>query len=136
LLASTPRTVLADAWQCLPAPSAYTLLKAPEVGLVHIQARANGTGLPFYLGEATVTRCVVQLAHGEIGVGYVLGRDLRHAELVALFDGLLQSPLYSTPLQHGFLKTLAAAQARQAQQQAEAVAATRVNFLTMVRGDV
>jgi alpha-D-ribose 1-methylphosphonate 5-triphosphate synthase subunit PhnG len=135
LLARAHLQVLVDAWECLPSPPSYTLLKTPEVGLVHIQARANGTGQPFYLGEATVARCVVQLASGEMGVGYVVGRDLRHAELMALFDALLQSTLYSVPLQNGLLKTLAAAQTRYEQQQARAVAATRVNFMTMVRGD-
>lgn len=135
LLARARCAELMDAWQSLPSPPSYTLLKAPEVGLVHIQARTSGSGQPFYLGEATVARCTVQLASGEMGVGYVLGRDCCHAELMALFDALLQSSLYSAALQQGLLHTLAAHQAKHAQQQAEAVAATRVNFVTMVRGD-
>ena len=50
-----------------------------------------GSGRPFNLGEATVTRCSLRLAASSaIGVGYVLGRDQRHAALAAVFDGLLQ----------------------------------------------
>ncbi|MGE3541113.1 MAG: phosphonate C-P lyase system protein PhnG [Candidatus Tectimicrobiota bacterium] len=118
MLASAPCAELLEAWQDLPSPPSYTLLKTPEVGLVHIQARTSGSGQPFYLGEATVARCTVQLHSGEIGGGYVLGRDRRHAELMAVCDALLQHPLYSATVHHGLLRTLAARQQEHARQQA------------------
>ena len=33
----------------------------PETGLVMLRGRADGSGHPFNLGEATVTRCVASL---------------------------------------------------------------------------
>ena len=42
-------------------------LKPAETGLVMLRGRAGGDGAPFNLGEATVTRAVVELAGGERG---------------------------------------------------------------------
>ncbi len=62
-----------------------------EDGLVMVRGRIGGDGAPFNLGEATVTRAAVRLASGEVGFGYVLGRDREKARLIALCDALLQS---------------------------------------------
>ena len=62
-----------------------------ESGLVMVRGRIGGDGAPFNLGEATVTRAAVRLASGEIGFGYVLGRDHEKARLIALCDALLQT---------------------------------------------
>ena len=43
---------------------------------------------PFNLGEATVSRAVVELPSGERGYGHVLGRDVFHARAVAILDAL------------------------------------------------
>jgi alpha-D-ribose 1-methylphosphonate 5-triphosphate synthase subunit PhnG len=59
-----------------------------------VRARTDGGGARFNLGEATVARATVRL-HGEplaaatVGTSYVLGTDLQHARLAAIFDGLL-----------------------------------------------
>ena len=42
-------------------------LKPAETGLVMLRGRAGGDGAPFNLGEATVTRAVVELPGGERG---------------------------------------------------------------------
>ena len=69
-------------------------IRGPEAGLVMVRARIDGGGARFNLGEATVTRATVRL-HGEplaataVGTSYVLGTDLGHARLAAVFDGLL-----------------------------------------------
>ncbi len=55
-----------------------------------LRGRIGGDGAPFNVGEATVTRAAVQLASGETGFGYVLGRDREKARLVALCDALWQ----------------------------------------------
>ncbi|MGZ9724194.1 phosphonate C-P lyase system protein PhnG [Rhizobium miluonense] len=75
-------------WAAIPHP-AFIWLRRPELGSAMIRARAGGTGMQFNLGDVTVTRCTLQLATGEIGVGYVMGRNKRHAALAALFDALL-----------------------------------------------
>src|SRR5262245_5785363 len=66
-------------------------LRPPEVGLVMVRGRIGGDGAPFNLGETTVTRASVQLATGEVGFSYVLGRDVDKARLAALCDALWQS---------------------------------------------
>ena len=66
-------------------------LREPENGLVMVRGRIGGDGAPFNLGEATVTRAAVRLSSGEVGFGYVLGRDREKARLIALCDALVQS---------------------------------------------
>lgn len=91
MLAKAKRTELEDAVGTLPAIPSYRFLRQPEAGLVMVRGRIGGTGGPFNLGEMTVTRCAVQLdGGGAPGIGYVAGRDSRHAELAALLDALLQ----------------------------------------------
>jgi alpha-D-ribose 1-methylphosphonate 5-triphosphate synthase subunit PhnG len=119
----------------LPARPEYRCLKPAETGLVMVRGRAGGTGQPFNLGEMSVTRCVVALAGGQTGVGYVAGRDSRRAELVALFDALLQDPAHAERIQHDLVEPGdAQLRARRATQRAKA-GATRVDFFTMVRGE-
>ncbi len=82
-----------------------------------------------------MTRCTVQLESGDIGVGYVMGRNGRQAELVTVFDALLQDPVLGPSLQRDVIARLARQQAERQQRQAEATAGTKVDFFTMVRGD-
>src|SRR5690349_4738879 len=70
---------------------AHENLRAPENGLVMVRGRIGGDGAPFNLGEATVSRAAVRLASGEVGYGYVLGRDNDKARMIALCDALVQS---------------------------------------------
>src|SRR5690606_17370402 len=112
---------------------ALTWLRRPESGLYMIRARVGGSGNRFNLGEVTVTRCVVRLAAGTVGVGYVLGRSHRHAELGAIADAMLQSSehriavrrLVVAPIQ-AYLNDQQARMTRKAQ-------STRVEFLTVAR---
>src|ERR1700761_2799013 len=66
-------------------------LREAENGLVMLRGRIGGDGAPFNVGEATVSRAAVRLASGEVGFGYVLGRDRDKARLIALCDALVQS---------------------------------------------
>ena len=124
-----------QAWAALPVQPLYDYLRAPEVGLAQIRGRIGGTGQAFNLGEVTVSRCTVQLASGEMGVGYVAGRNLRHAELAAVLDAMLQRPAFHDLIQAKVIDVLAAAYGQRKRREAEAVAATRVHFFTMLRGD-
>ena len=110
-------------------------VRPAEVGMVMLRGRVGGTGNPFNLGEASVVRCAVRLGDGPLGVGYVLGRNKRQAELVALFDALLQDPQHHDRLHGLLIEPLATAQANARTQQQRAVADSKVEFFTFVRGE-
>jgi alpha-D-ribose 1-methylphosphonate 5-triphosphate synthase subunit PhnG len=113
----------------------YEFLRRPERGMVMLRGRVGGTGDSFNLGEATVTRCTVRLADGGVGSGHVLGRDRRKAELVAVFDALLQEPAYRAALEREVVAGLRQQQQARRAEQAAATGASKVEFFTMVRGE-
>lgn len=108
-------------------------LRRAEVGLALVTGRTGATGTPFGLGEMTLTRCVVQVGNA-MGVGYVRGRAPDHARNVALADALLQGD-DSDGVHRAVVVPLAAAHARRRAQNAADVDTSRVQFLTMVRGE-
>ena len=85
-LASELKAPLARRW----ADHGARDLKPAETGLVMLRGRAGGDGAPFNLGEATVTRAIVELPGGERGYGHILGRDAERARLAAILDALWQ----------------------------------------------
>jgi alpha-D-ribose 1-methylphosphonate 5-triphosphate synthase subunit PhnG len=117
-----------------PTP-AHDELRPAETGLVMVRGRMGGDGAPFNLGEATVTRCAVQLASGEIGFGYVLGRDRDKARLAALCDALWQCANQRTAVEQSVIEPLRARQQERIGRSREDTAATKVDFFTLVRGD-
>ena len=100
-----------------------------------IRARVGGDGAPFNLGEATVTRAAVQLASGEIGFSYVLGRDREKARLAAIADALWQCADTRAAVERNVLTPIRARLERERTQTREQTAATRVDFFTLVRGE-
>jgi len=135
VLAQATGAEIERAWQALPERPEYRVVRRPEVGLVIVRGRAGGSGAPFNLGEMTVTRCTVDLPSGMAGHGYVAGRNVRHAELAAVFDALLQDPLLSAGLEEAVIAPLEAGQRERRRQVAARSAPTRVEFFTLVRGD-
>lgn len=137
-LAKTASHQLEQAVAPLAPLPCYEFLRPPETGLTLIQGRTGGTGQPFYLGEMTLTRCVVKLCPDSeiaiLGFGYVAGRSHRHAELAALCDALLQHPDWHDVIHTQVILPLQVARHQQQQQQQRQTEATRVNFLTLVRG--
>ena len=113
----------------------YEDIRRAESGLVMVRGRIGGDGAPFNLGEASVARAAVRLATGEVGFGYVLGRDHRRARLVALCDALLQSDHYRPAVERHVLEPIRARRAAERKRSAERTAATRVEFFTLVRGE-
>jgi alpha-D-ribose 1-methylphosphonate 5-triphosphate synthase subunit PhnG len=99
-----------------------------------VRGRAGGGGAPFNLGETSVSRASVRLASGEVGHGYCLGRDLEKARLIAVFDALFQRE--PERVEAEVLAPLRAVVSHADQQKREEAAATKVDFFTMVRGDV
>src|SRR3954462_3640539 len=87
---------------------AHQDLRAAENGLVMVRGRVGGDGAPFNLGEATVSRAAVRLASGEVGFGYVLGRDGEKARLVALCDAMIQSPEHAEAVENEVVAPLQA----------------------------
>jgi alpha-D-ribose 1-methylphosphonate 5-triphosphate synthase subunit PhnG len=119
----------------LGALPAHEIVRPPEPGLVMVQGRIGGDGSPFNVGEATVTRAAIRLAGGEMGFAYVLGRDLEKARLVALCDALMQSAQYRPALEDRVVAPLRARIDEARRIAATRTAATRVDFLTLVRGE-
>jgi alpha-D-ribose 1-methylphosphonate 5-triphosphate synthase subunit PhnG len=107
-------------------------LKPVETGLAMLRGRAGGDGAPFNLGEATVTRAIVEPPGGERGYAHILGRD---AELAAIFDALWQKPDQRRTVETCVLEPIASRlEAARARRSAE-IAATRVDFFTLKRGE-
>jgi alpha-D-ribose 1-methylphosphonate 5-triphosphate synthase subunit PhnG len=140
VLAKASLAELQRAWDALEDKPAYRMLRPSETGLVMLRGRIGGTGQPFNVGEMTMTRAAVQLldrtgAVSRTGFGYVSGRSARRAELVALFDALLQDPARSQDIDASVVSTLAAQQDAAKAERAAKVAASKVDFFTMVRGE-
>jgi alpha-D-ribose 1-methylphosphonate 5-triphosphate synthase subunit PhnG len=104
LLARAPIELLEQALQPYSNDAPHWLRK-PETGLMMIEGRTGGTGQRFNVGEVTVTRCALRLAHmtseAPVGIAYILGRSHQHAYLAALADAVLLSKSG-----HGLTETL------------------------------
>jgi alpha-D-ribose 1-methylphosphonate 5-triphosphate synthase subunit PhnG len=110
-------------------------LKPVESGLVMLRGRIGGDGAPFNVGEATVTRAVVELPSGERGYAHILGRDEDRARLAAIVDALWQKPEARADIETAILKRVAARIAAEKAKTRAETAATRVDFFTLVRGE-
>ncbi len=135
VLAKADPAALEAHWAGLDPQPCYDRLRPAETGLVMVRGRIAGSGAPFNLGEMTMTRCSVRLEDGTTGFGHVAGRNRRHAELAALFDALLQDPARHEAIAGTLIEPLAQAQADRRAVRAAEAAATRVDFVTMVRGE-
>jgi alpha-D-ribose 1-methylphosphonate 5-triphosphate synthase subunit PhnG len=135
VLAQATTDEIAAALAALGPPPAHDEVRPAETGLVMVRGRVGGDGAPFNLGEATVTRCAVQLASGEIGFGYVLGRDRDKARLAALADALWQCAEHQAAVEQNVVAPLRARQQERLARSRDETAATKVDFFTLVRGD-
>ncbi|NEG63934.1 phosphonate C-P lyase system protein PhnG [Pantoea agglomerans] len=135
VLAHSSAALLETHWQALNLQPAFTLIRPAEIGLTRLQARMGATGKRFVMGDATVTRAVVQLSDGTLGYSYLLGRDKAHAERCALLDALLQQPETRQLLEEKIITPLAAWRDEQRQLRTREIASSKVDFFTLVRGD-
>ena len=113
----------------------YTYITRPETGMIMVRAKADGSKARFNLGEVTISRCVLEVKQKYLGVSWVMGSDLKHAELAALFDGLLQDPEYHKELIISLIKMLKEKQKAKDETLARDVADTKVEFFTLKRGE-
>lgn len=135
VLAQASVQEISDGLAALPEQIAHRDARPPETGLVMLRGRIGGDGAPFNVGEATVTRCAVQLQSGEMGFSYVLGRNREKAQLAALCDALWQNETYRDVIVSQVLTPVRERLDRERQQTDSRTAATRVDFFTMVRGE-
>ncbi|MCO5162471.1 MAG: phosphonate C-P lyase system protein PhnG [Mesorhizobium sp.] len=135
VLAHAPSSRLAGLWRDAGFDAAAEPVRGPETGLVTVRGRIGGGGAPFNVGEATVTRATVRLAGGEVGHSYALGRDADKARIAATIDALWQKPELRPRLEDLILAPLRREHDANAVRRAAEVAATKVDFFTMVRGE-
>jgi alpha-D-ribose 1-methylphosphonate 5-triphosphate synthase subunit PhnG len=131
---------LEAAWDALEDKPVYRVLRPGETGLVMLRGRIGGNGQPFNFGEMTMSRAAVQLLDdsgraSHAGFGHVAGRSVRRAELVAVFDALLQDPARQEVIATLVVGLLAAQQQAAKAAQHAKVIASKVDFFTMVRGE-
>lgn len=110
-------------------------LRSPEIGLVMLRGRIGGDGAAFNVGEATVSRAVVELATGERGYGQVLGRNPETARLAAIFDALAQRADAMAQVEAAVLGPIRSRLAVADVKSRTETAATKVDFFTLVRGE-
>ena len=134
LLAKSPAAKVARYWNEIGLKPDFSILRAPEIGGVMVRGRAGAVGAAFNLGEMTVTRASIKLASGQVGHGYVQGRDKTHAQTAALIDALMQTDQSMMIEAKVLIPLRADADARKATRAAKA-ASTKVDFFTMVRGE-
>ena len=116
VLAHSDAAEIAGRLEAIALP-AHEDLREPENGLVMVRGRIGGDGAPFNLGEATVSRAAVRLATGEVGFGYMLGRDRQKARLIALCDALVQSDEFADAVEDEGARAAARGDDRRAEPQ-------------------
>ena len=134
VLAKAPAQDMARLWDSAGYAPEHAVLRAPEIGAVMVRGRAGANGAPFNLGEMTVTRCSVQLDSGEVGHGYVQGRNKDHAIQAALVDALMQTG-DANDIEAAIIAPLRTAADTQRTERSAKAAATKVDFFTMARGE-
>jgi alpha-D-ribose 1-methylphosphonate 5-triphosphate synthase subunit PhnG len=135
LLAAATRNELQTFWEKLPRQPDVKPVRGPETGLVMVRGRIGGSGSPFNLGEATVTRASISLASGTVGHAQALGTDKEKVRLAACLDALWQEVGSRDLIETELLAQVAQRIMAEDQAKAEETAATRVDFFTMVRGE-
>jgi alpha-D-ribose 1-methylphosphonate 5-triphosphate synthase subunit PhnG len=134
LLAKAPQSRVAQLLDAAFERPDFTWLRKPEIGSVMVRGRAGGTGVPFNLGEMTVTRCTLRLSSGEVGHAYVQGRRKDDAEASAIIDALMQTKFAASTRTH-VLVPLQDEMSQRHEKRAAKAAATKVDFFTLVRGE-
>lgn len=135
ILALTPRERLESHWAALGIDRPHRRVRGPEIGMAMVRGRMGATGNAFNLGEMTMARASVTLENGSLGHGWVQGRDLHHAELIALIDACAQQEDLRERIDSELIPPLANELAARDAEASRAAAATRVDFFTMVRGE-
>jgi alpha-D-ribose 1-methylphosphonate 5-triphosphate synthase subunit PhnG len=130
---SEPKELLARMQTLQLAPD-YELIRAPETGLVQLQARMGGSATAS--SPATPPSPAPPFAcRRHLGYSWMLGRDRPHAERCAAIDALMQSPRHFHTLMETLITPLEAQRSARIEARRAEVNASRVDFFTLVRGD-
>ena len=135
VLARTEALEINRLWEKLGIDVNFRRLKGPVSGLIALHGRIGGGGDPFQFGEATLSRAVIELETGEIGYGQALGRDLAKVERCAVIDALAQNPEHAHQIETELIAPLRDQLIEADDSAREKVAATKVDFFTLVRGE-
>lgn len=135
VIAKADPQYLASLWEKSDQDQSYKIIRKPETGLVMVRGRMGGHGAKFNAGEATVTRCSVESQAGFTGHSYILGRSHHHARIAAEIDAELQDMEAQTIIMRDVITPLKQAHQAALKSEQEKVAATKVDFFTMVRGE-
>lgn len=134
VIAHADKDELVRLWEAANLPDTGTWLRAPEIGLLPIQARVGNSGDKFLFGDTTMTRAVIRL-QGKTGYAFILGRNKTQAKCAAMIDALMQHSDYKQRIQTQILAPLAAATEQQHAAHQAKISDTTVDFFTMVRGE-
>lgn len=135
ILAQANTKRLVKLWALLNTDPEFSVLRAPETGIIGLRGRIGGGGDPFNFGEATITRATIKLASGEIGHAYALGQDHTKVKLSAILDALAQDKDWAERIDESIVAPLEAEIVARDSERASQTAATKVDFFTMVRGE-
>lgn len=137
-LAAAPLGDLLTAWKGWSPKPEVQSIRGPEAGLVMIRSRIDAGGARFNLGEATVTRATLRLSGTPltsevVGSSYILGTNLEHARLAAIFDGLLADPNLRDRVLAEVVAPLELARAERDKARQADARSTLVDFFTVSR---
>jgi len=135
LLARSDAGLLSGLYHEIGNEPDFIYLRKPEAGAITLRGRMGGGGVPFNMGEASVTRATVSLAGGEVGHAFILGRDGEKARIAAIIDALYQRDDMRSRIESSMLPRLREAEAAELDRTRAQTAATKVDFFTMVRGE-
>lgn len=135
LLAKADWSDLKPLWQTAPEMPECIILRKPETGLIMLRGRMGGSGQTFNTGEATATRCSVESKSGVKGHAYILGRNKEHALAAAELDAGLQDNDCHNAIAEHVIKPLKKIHSDRLETHRRKVAATKVDFFTLVRGE-
>ncbi|OOG43638.1 phosphonate C-P lyase system protein PhnG [Rhodanobacter sp. C05] len=134
LLAQADPAELSASMDAFAPPADAAWLRPAQTGLYMLRGRIGGTGPQFNFGEITVTRCSVQ-AGSHIGHAWVRGSNVRHAELAALADAILQDDEQHAQVRTQVVEPLRRALDERRDAASRKAAASKVEFFTVVRGE-
>lgn len=135
-LALADASELDGIWEGVAERPEFNWIRPPEYASVLVRGKVCTDGRAFNIGEAVVTRCVLQLADNDtIGVACVIGRRRRHATLAALLDAISQSDSALGQRARTAIVELGQARLRRKAAVAATVAATAVDFSMLLRAE-
>lgn len=135
VLARAPHGLFEQQWGELGLDPAFDIVRGPQTGLVSARGRLGGGGAAFPFGDMVATRATVRLEDGRIGHAMLMGRDGKRVTIAAVVDALAQNEADAKRIDDELIGPLSAAIEDTDKLHAQEVAATKVDFFTMVRGE-